>query len=187
MIWKAIEPEPGVYDEAYLEQIERTVVALARGVVSLLDSHQDLYNEEFEGEGFPDWSVQDEGLEGTHEGFQDNYFVDAALWRAFENFWANRPGPDGVGLRDHYAAAWAHVVQRFAGNPYVLGYEIMNEPFPGAEWTTCSNPEGCPLFDAKLSAFYRKVDGAIRAVDPRTLVWYEPNVSFNFGVKTHVT
>src|SRR5438105_66402 len=38
----------------------------------------------------------------------------------------------------------------------------------------------------KLSAFYRKVDGAIRSVDPRTLVWYEPNVSFNFGVKTHV-
>ena len=143
VIWKAIEPEPGVYDDGYLEQIEKTVATLASyGIVSLLDSHQDLYNEEFEGEGFPDWSVQDEGLESTHEGFPDNYFVDVALWRAFENLWANSPGPDGVGLQDHYAAAWAHVVQRFAGNPHVLGYEIMNEPFPGAEWTTCANPEG---------------------------------------------
>jgi endoglycosylceramidase len=188
VIWKAIEPQPGVYDSGYLEQIEHTVATLAKhGIVSLLDSHQDMYNEEFEGEGFPDWSVQDAGLESTHAGFPDNYFVDTALWRAFENFWSNSPGPDGVGLQDHYASAWAHVAQRFASNPHVLGYEIMNEPFPGAEWTTCANTEGCPLFDQRLSAFYRNVDHAIRSVDPRTLVWYEPNVAFDFGANTHAT
>src|SRR5947209_2180237 len=74
IIWKAIEPQPGVYDDAYLQQIEQTVAMLAkRGIVSLLDFHQDLYNEKFEGEGFPDWSVQDEGLPETHAGFPDNY------------------------------------------------------------------------------------------------------------------
>jgi endoglycosylceramidase len=188
LIWKAIEPQPGVYDDAYLEQIEATVATLARyGIVSLLDSHQDMYNEQFEGEGFPDWSVQSESLPETHEGFPNNYFVDPALQRAFENFWANKPAPDGVGLEDHYAAAWAHVAQRFAANPHVLGYEVMNEPFPGAEWTTCANTEGCPLFDEKLSALDQRVSDAIRAVDPRTLVWYEPNVSFDFGANTHVT
>jgi endoglycosylceramidase len=189
LIWKAIEPQPGVYDDAYLAQIEQTVATLAkRGIVSLLDSHQDMYNEKYQGEGFPDWAVQDDGLPNEPKaGFPDNYFVNPALQRAFDNFWANQPGPDGIGLQDHYAAAWAHVVQRFAANRSVLGYEILNEPFMGSEYPTCANTEGCPLFDAKLSAFYRKVNEAIRAIDARTLVWYEPNPAFNFGANTHVT
>src|SRR2546426_6402707 len=116
IIWKAVEPQPGVYDDAYLEQIEQTVALLARReIVSLLDFHQDMYNEKYQGEGFPDWSVQDDGLPNEPKaGFPNNYFVNPALQRAFDNFWANRPGPDGVGLQDHYAAAWAHVAQRFA-------------------------------------------------------------------------
>ncbi len=36
-----------------------------------------------------------------------------------------------MGIQDHYAAAWQHVAKRFAGNPTVIGYDIMNEPFPG--------------------------------------------------------
>src|SRR5437764_1126681 len=124
---------------------------------------------------------------GALAGLPDNCCVDHAVQRAFENVGANKPAPDGIGLQDHYAAAWAHVAQRFASNPHVLGYEILNEPFPGSEWSTCASTEGCPLFDEKLSAFDRKVDEAIRVVDPRTLVWYEPNVSFDFGANTHVT
>ena len=189
IIWKAVEPQPGLYDDAYIEQIEQTVALLARRkIVSLLDFHQDMYNEKYQGEGFPDWSVQDDGLPNEPQaGFPNNYFVNPALQRAFDNFWANRPGPDGAGLQDHYATAWAHVAQRFASNPNVLGYEILNEPFMGSEYPTCANTEGCPLFDEKLSAFYRKVNEAIRAVDAHTLMWYEPNVAFNFGANTHVS
>src|SRR5262249_1025927 len=51
IIWTALEPQPGVYDDAYLEQIEQTVALLARrGIVSLLDFHQDMYNERYQGE-----------------------------------------------------------------------------------------------------------------------------------------
>jgi endoglycosylceramidase len=189
VIWKALEPQPGVYADAYLEQIEQTVALLAqKGIVSLLDFHQDMYNEKYQGEGFPDWAVQDDGLPNEPKvGFPNNYFVNPALQRAFDNFWANRPGPDGIGLQDHYAAAWAHVAGRFAGNRSVLGYDILNEPFMGSEWQTCANTEGCPVFDKKLDAFDHKVNEAIRAVDQRTLVWYEPNPSFNFGANTHLT
>jgi endoglycosylceramidase len=189
VIWKALEPQPGVYDDAYLEQIEQTVALLAkRGIVSLLDFHQDMYNEKYQGEGFPDWAVQDDGLPNEPKaGFPNNYFVNPALQRAFDNFWANKPGPGGIGLQDRYAAAWAHVAQRFAANRNVLGYEILNEPFMGSEWQTCANTEGCPLFDQKLDAFNHKVNEAIRAIDQRTLVWYEPNPAFNFGANTHVT
>jgi len=189
VIWSAVEPQPGIYDDAYLAHIEETVALLARKrIVSLLDFHQDMYNERYQGEGFPDWSVQDDGLPNEPKaGFPNNYFVNPALQRAFDNLWANVPVSDSVGVQDHYAAAWAHVAQRFSANNAVLGYEIINEPFMGSEWQTCANPEGCPLFDQKLDAFDHKVNDAIRAVDGRTLVWYEPNPAFNFGANSHVT
>lgn len=186
VIWKALEPEPGVYDDSYLDQIASTVDMLARvGILSLLDFHQDMYNEKFQGEGFPDWSVQDEGLPNPQHGFPTNYLISRALQRAFDNFWDNSPGPGGVGLQDRFAAAWRHVAQRFRQNPAVLGYELLNEPWPGSNWFDC--PVGCPDFDAKLEAFYRRVDNAIRSVDRKTLVWYEPNVEFNFGYPTSLT
>ncbi len=53
----------------------------------------------------------------------------------------------------------------------------MNEPWPGTRWETCAVPVlGCPAFDARLTGFYRKVTGAIRAADPTKTVWIEPNV-----------
>ena len=80
----------------------------------MLDFHQDLYNERFQGEGWPDWAVQDDGLPAEPKaGFPANYLVMPALQRAFDHFWANDPGPGGVGLQDRYAAAWAHVAARF--------------------------------------------------------------------------
>jgi endoglycosylceramidase len=63
VIWKALEPSPGVYNDDYLAQIMSTVKTLARhGVLSVLDFHQDLLNERFQGEGIPDWAVQDGSL-----------------------------------------------------------------------------------------------------------------------------
>jgi endoglycosylceramidase len=183
VIWKAVEPRPGVYDDSYLNQIQRTVATLARhGIFSLLDFHQDMYNERFQGEGFPDWSVQDNGLPATPKGgFPTNYFAMPAVGRSFDNFWANSPGPGGVGLQDRYAAAWRHVAARFRGYSSVLGYELMNEPWPGSTFGPCLAASGCPAFDAKLTSFNGRVLGAIRHADWRTLVWYEPNVLFNFG------
>jgi endoglycosylceramidase len=178
VIWAAVEPQPGVFDARYLNSIATTVKTLAaRGIVSLLDFHQDLYNEKFQGEGAPAWAVQDGGLGNPAFGFPANYFANQAQQRAWDNFWRNAPGPDGVGLQDHYAAAWAHVASRFGRDSSILGYEIMNEPWPGAAWLPCAVPVlGCADFDVKLTAFYNRVTTAIRRVDTRTPVWFEPNV-----------
>jgi len=188
VIWKAVEPEPGVYDDAYLNQIAATVKTLARhGIVSLLDFHQDMYNELFQGEGAPDWAVQDDGLPPVPQtGFPGNYLEMPALEQAYDHFWDNSPGPGGIGLEDRYAAAWRHVAVRFRGDRSVLGYELFNEPWPGTGYAACLTPAGCPGFDSKLTAFNRTVDAAIRAVDRRTMVWYEPNVLFDFGAPTNV-
>ena len=187
VIWKAVEPRPGVYDQAYLNRIAGTVTTLAHhGIVSLLDFHQDMLNQRFQGEGIPDWAVQDGGLLNPKLGFPGNYLSNPALQHALDAFWSDAPGPGGIGLQARFAGAWEHVATRFKHTRSVLGYEIFNEPFPGTQWEPCALAAGCPAFDAKLTTFYRRVDSGIRAADPRTLVWYEPNVLFNGGPQTSV-
>jgi len=188
VIYAGVEPKPGKYDNAYLDHIAATERTLDKnGVFSLLDFHQDLYNEKFQGEGWPDWAVQDDGLPNPHNGFPTNYLTNPALQHAFDHFWANDPGPGGVGLVDRYAAAWRHVAGRFRDTAGVLGYDLLNEPWPGSNWQPCINPAGCPAFDTgPLASMMRKTTDAIRKVDRRHLVWQEPNVLFNFGPQTHL-
>jgi endoglycosylceramidase len=188
VIYGAVEPRPGEYDERYLDDIERTVAMLARhGILSLVDFHQDLYGPVFKGEGLPEWATLLDGMEpGPSKGFPFDYFERPAVARAFDNFWQNKPGPGGVGLQDRYAAAWRHVAARFARVEGVMGYDLMNEPFPGSYWRECSIT-GCGAFDQRfLAPFWRKLIAAIRQSDPATLIFYEPNVIFDFDAATHV-
>ena len=190
VIWAAVEPQPGVYDDGYLDSIANTVTTLAQhGIVSLLDWHQDLYNEEFQGEGAPAWAVQDGGLPNPKLGFPNNYFANLAEGHAWDEFWLNAKAPDGIGLQDHYAHMLAHVAARFAADAAVAGYEVMNEPWPGTlGLPRCAIPlVGCPVFDATLlTSFYRKVDTAIRAVDTTHTVYIEPNVLFDESDRSYI-
>jgi endoglycosylceramidase len=189
VIYKALEPQPGVYDDAYLEKIKAIAALLEKhDITPLLDFHQDLYNERFQGEGWPDWAVLDDGLPAEPQmGFPNNYLVQPALNRAFDNFWANAAGPGDVGLVDRYAAAWAHVASFFAADRSVLGYDLLNEPWPGSGWQQCANPAGCPAFDqGTFAEFWRKTIAGVRTGDKRHLVFYEPNVIFNDGADTQL-
>ena len=191
LIYKAVEPEPGVYDDAYLERVAGFARLLElHGIAPMLDFHQDLYNERYQGEGWPDWAVQDDGLPAEPKvGFPGNYVAMPALNRAFDHFWNNDPGPGDVGLQDRYAAAWRHVAEYFRADPAHLGYDLLNEPWPGNGWQACANSEGCPPggFDqTKFADFYKRVIPAIRAVDQSHLIWYEPNVLFNSGADTQL-
>jgi endoglycosylceramidase len=188
VIYKGVEPRPGRYDDAYLDRIAATERTLAQnGIFSQIDFHQDLYNEKFQGEGWPDWAVQDDGLPNPENGFPANYLTNPALQRSFDHFWANDPGPGGVGLMRRYADAWRHVARGFRSSNRLLGYDLMNEPWPGTAWQPCASPSGCPEFDTgPLAAMTRKTTRAIRQVDRRHLVWQEPNVIFNFGPRSHL-
>jgi endoglycosylceramidase len=189
VIYKAVEPKPGVYDDNYLAQIAQTVTLLERhGIAPLLDFHQDMYNERFQGEGWPDWAVLDDGLPAQPQaGFPGNYIVQPAVNRAFDNFWADAKGPGGVGIGTRYAQAWAHVGSRFAADKGVLGYDLLNEPWPGSGWQQCANPAGCPAFDqGTFAAFYTRTFSALRTTDATHLAFYEPNVLFNDGADTQL-
>ena len=127
------------------------------------------------------------GSPNPQDGFPANYLTNPALNRAFDHFWANDAGPGGVGLQARYAAAWGHVAARFASAKHTLGFDLMNEPWPGTAYPTCAVLTGCPGFDnSVLAPFYRSVIAAIRSADPGKLLWYEPNVIFNFGADTNI-
>jgi endoglycosylceramidase len=185
IIWKALEPSPGVFNDAYLASIESTVNMLgSHGIVSLLDFHQDMYNERFQGEGAPDWAVDQSGPVFPLLGFSANYFLLPALMTAYDNFWANAT-VDGEGLQDWYAGAWEHVASYFASNSYILGYDLYNEPDPGSDIYSCLlSSDGCPSFDATLTSFYTKVDTAIRKVNTTALLFGEPTMLFDIGNPT---
>ena len=105
VIWKAVEPTPGHYNDGYLRHIATTVATLARhGVLSLLDFHQDMYNEQFQGEGAPDWAVQTGGLPNPKLGFPGNYTGNPALQHALDSFFDDASGAGGVGLQVSFAA-----------------------------------------------------------------------------------
>jgi endoglycosylceramidase len=183
VLWEALEPSPGVFNDSYLASLKSTVDMLGSdGIVSLLDFHQDMYSEEFQGEGAPSWAVDDNGLPAIPElGFPANYFLQPALQDAYDNFWANAT-VDGEGLQDWYAGAVEHVAQYFDGDPDVLGYDLFNEPSPGSAVLTCFTPLlGCPSLDAELTSFYTLVDKTVRQVNTSALLFGEPWLSFDTG------
>ena len=132
--WSRLEPQYGKYDEAYLKQVDQQIAhAKANGIYIFLDMHQDLFGVKTGYDGAPAWATLDEGLskgQGS-ELWQDAYFTSPAVHKAFDNFYANKPGPDGVGIQDRFALAWQHVAQRYAGDSTVIGYDLLNEPYPG--------------------------------------------------------
>lgn len=133
IIWDGLEPQPGVYDEAYLVKIdERIEWAQQNGIYVFLDMHQDLFSVKYS-DGAPAWATLDEGLPHTTGAvWSDSYQISEAVKKSFDNFWANKPGPDGVGIQDHFARVWQHVARRYKDNPAVIGYDLCNEPNEGS-------------------------------------------------------
>lgn len=133
IIWDGLEPEPGKYNEQYLKEIDKRIQwAADNDIYVFLDMHQDLYGAKFS-DGAPDWATLDEGKDHiTGAVWSDSYLISPAVQTSFDNFWANSPAKDGVGLQDHYANLWQHIAKRYAKNKTVIGYDIMNEPFMGS-------------------------------------------------------
>lgn len=184
-------PTPGVIDQAYVDSFAQTVQLLTdHGIMVLVDLHQDGWGPTTSGNGFPDWMTLTHGAQNTHTGFPLYYVTNPAIQAAFDSFWKNEKASNGVGLQDEVAAMFQALAGAVGSNPDVLGYDVLNEPWPGTNWSSCENdPNGCPAQDAsgldKLSA---KVDAAVRSKDPDHLVFGEPYVLFNFGTaKTHIT
>lgn len=185
----AVEPHAGVFDDIYVGHIGETVRLLAgRGILTLLDFHQDDYGPVFFDNGYPDWMTITDGLPPVFEPFPLQYLASPAQNRAFDHLWANDVGPSGNPLQTDDGAILAHVAAALKNEPGLLGYEIINEPWPGSVYPSCVLPAiGCPVFDkGPFSDYYKRLVAAVRSADAAHVIWYEPLAPFNQGVPTSV-
>lgn len=64
----------------------------------------------------------------------------------------------------------------------LVGYDLMNEPWPGSNYANCLAPNGCPDEDRTLrQPLMNALARAIRDVDRERPVFYEPTIFFNQG------
>ncbi|HSW12207.1 MAG TPA: cellulase family glycosylhydrolase [Solimonas sp.] len=185
-LWVGVAPEQGVIDQAYLAQWDRVIQLLAsRKIWMLFDFHQDLLGPLYQGEGVPEWAVEEAKgplttlLGPPSFGFPFNYFTPQ-LSQAFDRFWVN------TGIRDNFAQAWSAVAQRWANQPYSMGYDLMNEPWAGLDYPTCLIPlTGCPAHDRdSLQPFFEQARAAIRQVDAHNIVWFQSQPMTSTGAPT---
>lgn len=183
VLFAGVMPRPHEVDDDYLEKVDRVVQLLAaRRIYVMLDFHQDLYSKAFQGEGFPDWTLSPDKTDGLiRAGFPLGY-VTPRVSEAFDGLWNN----DNK-LQDDYRDAWVAVAARWKSSNYLMGYDLINEPWSGSQWPVCARPSGCQKFESeKLQPFYEHVLAGIRKVDPYNIVWLEPQVLFDFGVQSHL-
>jgi len=134
-VWDAVEPEPGKYNEEFLDKVGAILDKCAEhDVFAFLDIHQDCYSSYCHGDGAPAWAT----ITGRYKPrvpkyvWAEGYFISRAVHRAFDNFWENKEY-NGKGLQDYYANMWQHLAARFKDKPALFGFDFMNEPFPGSD------------------------------------------------------
>jgi endoglycosylceramidase len=173
--WAAIEPTPGVYDEAYLDWVsERMNWARDAGLSVVLDMHQDVYGEGFGFGGAPKWTCDQQYYDAfvPNDQWLLNY-ADPSLLACYDHLWSD------ADLQAQYAAMWGHVAARFADAPAVIGFDPMNEP----HWGT----HAVPTFEQEvLQPFYARIVTAVRAHAPQWTLFAEPASSRNLGLATRL-
>lgn len=137
LIWDAVEPEKGKYNKEYIDFMKGILDECeAAGIYVYLDMHQDLYSGFGDGcgDGAPAWATLTEKYKYKKEKvvWAEGYFFSRAVHKAFDNFWDNKK-IDSKGVQDIYAEMWSYLVDELGNHPAVMGYDMMNEPFPGKD------------------------------------------------------
>lgn len=162
--WAAFEPAPGDFDAAWLARYDALLDGAAdRGMWTIVDFHQDVYGEWFCGDGFPAWTWDGEVGPDCHddEGWFLRYLEDEEVKHAYDRFWANEDG-----IQDAFWAMWVQMATHQQGRPGVIGFELINEPYPG----TTPGAEWGP---ATATPFYEHGAATVQAVVPDALIFFD--------------
>lgn len=189
--------------DAYLSQVAKTVDLLGKyHIYTLLDMHQDVYNQVFGGEGAPAWAVCTNPVPIFKlPGRWSTNYANPGLDVAVSHFWSNNVIGNLQGEYDH---VWSVVASYFKNNPWIVGYDPYNEPF-SREVTV----DDATVFDSQLECFYtgRAHPGAletgeattcpstdpaygviptIESADPNHLVFIEPDIYTTSGKRPNL-
>lgn len=192
VMWPGLEPVKGQYNYTYLALVKTLVQNLGKaGIYAILDFHQDLISRYFCGEGMPDWAFPfpfpasafpipvsnplpvdntthypaiDQCLQKTFSA----YYLSDAVGQAFQRLYTNTSG-----LITSLQAYWSLIASNFSTEESVLGYELINEPWPGAvyEHPTLLYPGVADK--QNLFPLYKLLNAVIRNVDDQHIIFFE--------------
>lgn len=185
--WSRVEPAPGRYDDGYLDAVAGIIEKLARrDIYTIVDMHQDAWSATLAArpgercvapltpnlgwDGAPPWATFDDGQPHCHQLSRE---TSPAVSRAWQAFFSDRPGPGGVGIQTRFVDMWRHVARRFASNPAVAAFDVLNEP----------NAFGQPAL-SQLAAVHARAFQAIRGGERDGdgfghIVMFEPSILYS--------
>lgn len=166
--WANLEPQPPAvlpdgtrihhYNDEYLGALDGIVGELrSRGIATVISMQQNKWTPAFQrktdegfpapcpGSGMPVWLYQGTGIT-TIKDAKTAFFTNVNH------------------TLDDFAAAWQEVAKRYADDPTVVGFDLLNEPYSVASLT----PQ-----KMDLDGFYRQVGSAIRKVNEKALLIFE--------------
>ena len=162
--WAAVEPSRGADDQVFIHLYDNLLVhAWRRRIRTIVDFHQDVYAENFCGDGFPAWTLPGNPPAPHHDcpKWYEAY-ATPDVEAAFDRFFAG-----GSPVQEDYLALWQRMAERYRNFEGVIGFEPMNEPSAGSQ----------PPADFErttLPAFYARVLPMLRATAPEALLFVDP-------------
>jgi endoglycosylceramidase len=170
VVWAAIEPQRGVYDDAFLDAVATRVEWAAKAnMLVVLDMHEDVYGEGFGFDGAPRWTC-DASHYANFKPIEPWFLnsLDADVTACVDGFWRSDD------LHAHYKEAWRRLGARLAGYDNVVGFDAINEPY----WGSVNILD---FESTELQPFYEELVPAVRTAAPTWLAFLEPSAARNLG------
>jgi endoglycosylceramidase len=97
------------------------------------------------------------------------YYSSPESNSAFDNLYQNK-----YGLQDKFISYWDIVSKTYANNDYVIGYDPINEPFPGNNYEDIALVDDPGYFDeTRLQPLYKKCYETYQKYDTSKIMFFE--------------
>jgi len=167
--WSRLEPQRGVVDRGYLDEVARDVAMFERhGMYVVLDMHFLDWGPRFGGSGAPRWAALPAVPDAQWWPWDSwRRHLSPAVNAAFTYFWLS---PD---WQNDFDTVWRALAGRFRDDPGMAGYDIFNEPHPF--------PIPPRLFEQDwMWPLYARTIAAIGSVDANHLFFVEGDLFGDF-------
>jgi endoglycosylceramidase len=199
VFWHALEPEKSQYNKTYLAGVLQRMQWLEEfNVAVIIDFHQDLYSPKFGGNGFPDWTADDDGHSFKWQAPWNLNYLAPAVMASYRNFWNN------TYLHKRYVHMVEYVLQAVDTLENILGIDVMNEPFPPLPAKLSFKPESIHhLFSQiglipeirdclaayeteMLPGFYNRIKEMMEKNRFKTRLFFEPVIYTSAGLPSRL-